>query len=135
MTFPNALLRYHPQPGPQIPLDIAIHHTCFTTQWTTTFQDAIAADPKLQVLSQMIINGWPEDASDVPKNLRKYFSHASTLTVEDRLILWGEALLITESKQAQVLQQLHNGHQGLTKMNLEAKNVIYWPGMTKDMSE
>ena len=70
MTLPGGLFRYHPQAGPEIPLDIAIHHTHLITQWKTTFQDAIAADPKLHVLSQMIIYGWPEDASDVPKNLR-----------------------------------------------------------------
>ena len=65
--------------------------------------------------------------------MRKYFSLASTLTVEDGLILQGEALQIPESEWAQVLQQLHDGHQGITKMNLQAKNVIYWPGMTKDI--
>ena len=67
------------------------------------------------------------------KKLRKYFSHVSTLTVEDGLILDNEALLIPESEQAQVLQQPHNIHQGITKTNLQAKNVIYWPGMTKDI--
>ena len=77
----------------------------------------------------MIIDGWIEDASNVPKNLRKYFSHAFTLTVEDGLILQGEGLLIPESKWAQVLQQLHDGHQGITKMNHWVKNVIYWPSM------
>ena len=83
----------------------------------------------------MIIAGWPEDASDVLKNLRKYLSHASTLTVEDGLIMQDEAPLIPESEWTQVLQQLHDGHQGIIKTNHWAKNVIYWPGMTKDMSK
>ena len=104
-----------------------------TAQRKTAFQGAIAADPGLQALSQIIIDGWPENASDVLKNLRKYFLHASTLTVEDGFILQGEALLIPESKWAQVLQQLHDRHQGITKTNLQAKNLIYWPGMTKDI--
>ena len=108
MTLPDALSRYHPQLGPQILLDIAIHHTHLTTRRKTTFQDAITADPELWALSQMIIDGWPEDASDVPKNLGKYFAHASTLTIEDGLILQGEALLIPKSEWEQVLQQLHN---------------------------
>ena len=64
---------------------------------------------------KMIINRWPEDASDVLKHLRKYFLHASTMTLEDGLILWGEALLIAESEWAQVLQQLHDEHWGITK--------------------
>ena len=67
--------------------------------------------------------------------MRKYFSHASTLTVEDGLILQGDALLIPESELAQVLQQLRDGHQGINKMNLWAKNVIYWQGMTKDIEQ
>ena len=98
MTLPDALSRYHPQTGPEIPLYIAIHHTHLTTQRKPALQDAIAADPELWALSKMIISGWPEDGSDVPKNLRKYFSHASTLTVEDGLILCIEALLIPESE-------------------------------------
>ena len=43
----------------------------------------------------MIINEWPEDTSEVPKHLRKYFTHASNLAVEDGLILKGEALFVT----------------------------------------
>ena len=67
MTLPDALSRYHPEPGPEIPLDIAIHHTHLTTQQKTAFQDAIAADPELQVLSTVIINGLAEDASNYPR--------------------------------------------------------------------
>ena len=51
MTLPDALSRYHPQPGPEIALDIAIHHVHLTTQQKTAFQEAIAADPALQALA------------------------------------------------------------------------------------
>ena len=79
------------------------------------------------------IDGWPEDVFDVQKNLRKYFSHASTLTVEDILILQGEALLIPESKWAQVLQQQHEWISGhYQDESLGQRTVIYWLGMTKD---
>ena len=118
MTLPDALSIHHPQPGPEIPLNIAIHYTHLTTLQKTAFQDVIAADPKPWALSQMIIDGWPEDVSGVPKNSMKCFSHASTLTVEDGLILQGEPLLIPKSEWAQFLQQLHNGHQNITKTNL-----------------
>ena len=98
MTLADALSRYHPQPAPEILLDIAIHHTCLNTQHKTAFQNAIVADPELQALSQIIIDGWSEDTSEVPKHLRKYFTHASILAVEDGLILKGEALLVPESE-------------------------------------
>ena len=92
--------------------------------------------PRTQkTLAQMIIDGWPRDTSEVSKNLQKYFTHASTLTIEDGLILKGEALHIPDSEWEQVLRQLHDGHQGITKTNLWAKNVVYWPGMTKDIEK
>ena len=47
MTLADALSRYHPQQAPDIPLDIAIHHTHLTTQHKTAFQNAIMADPEL----------------------------------------------------------------------------------------
>ena len=130
MTVPDVLSRYHPQPGPEIAVDIAIHHAHLTTQWKTAFQEAIAADPELQALAQTIIDGWPEDANEVPKCLCKYFTHASTLSVEDGLIL-----LVPETERPAVLKQLHVGHQEITKTNLWAKNVVYWPGMTKDIEK
>ena len=74
------------------------------------FQEAIAADPDLQSLAQTIIDGWQEDANEVPKSLCQYFTHASTLSVEDGLILKGEALLVPETERAAVLKQLHDGH-------------------------
>ena len=62
MTLPDAFSRYHPQPGPEIALGIAIDHAHLTTQQKKAFQEAIAADPELQALAQTIIDGWPEDA-------------------------------------------------------------------------
>ena len=50
MTLPDALSRYHPQPGPEMPLDIAIHHTHLKPQRKTAFQHVIAADPELQAI-------------------------------------------------------------------------------------
>ena len=39
----------------------------------------------------MIIAGWPDDIKDVPKALRPYHGQHDSLTVEDALILRGEA--------------------------------------------
>ena len=101
----------------------------------SAFQDAISGDWEMKALAKMITDGWPEETFEVPKNLQKNFTHASTLTVEDGLILKVEALLVPDSKQEHVLRQLYDGHQGITKTNLQAKNVVYWPGMTRDIEQ
>ena len=83
MILEDALSRYHPQSAPEIPQDITIHNTQLIPWCKSAFQDAISADPELKALAQMIIDGWPEDTSEEPKNLWKYFTHDLTLTVED----------------------------------------------------
>ena len=67
---------------------------------------------------------------DVPHNLQKHHSSASLLTVEDNIILCGEALLIPLSKYDDTLPHLHEGH---IEALLNAKNVNYWPGLCKDV--
>ena len=33
----------------------------------------------------------------------------------------------------QVLHEIHQGHQGVTKCLLRAKSAVYWPGMYKEI--
>ena len=94
MILTDALSRYAPQVGPEVPLDIAIHHIHITPEKKLEFQQTIQDDPLLQSLTETIVAGWPENASDVPNALRPYHNHRDELTVEDGLILKGEALVI-----------------------------------------
>ena len=55
------------------------------------------------------------------------------MTVEDGIILRGEAILIPPTERAEILQQIHEGHQGITKSQLRARNCVYWPGINKDI--
>ena len=55
------------------------------------------------------------------------------MTVEDGIILWGEAILVPPpTERGEILQQIHEGHQGITKSQLCARNCVYWPGINKD---
>ena len=83
-----------------------------------TFQQAFVNDPEMWALTNLIITGWPEDIKEVPCPLCPYWQHRETLTVEDSLVLWGEALLIPPTERERVLHQLHQFHQGITKSQL-----------------
>ena len=73
MTTHDALSRYHSQPGPEISLDIAIHHTHLTNQQKLHFRMQL-----LQILNYEYCHKWLSMSGK-----RKYFWHASTLKVED----------------------------------------------------
>ena len=98
-----------------MPLDIAIHHIHITPEKKLQFQQTIQDDPLLKSLAETTVAGWPENASDVPNALRPYHNHHDELTVEDGLILKGEALIKPLIEKEKILHKIHEGHQGITK--------------------
>ena len=108
--------------GPDIPLDIAIHHACLST------------DQK-EALTTIIITDWPDDIKEVPHPLCPYWQHHETLTIEDGLVLHGEALIVPPSERERILCQLHQLHQGITKSQLLMHWCIFWPGINKAIEE
>ena len=91
----------------------------------------MCSDPTLHALAEMIISGWPEDICDVPMDLCPYHHAHDVLTVEDGIILHGEALVIPPMERDKVLQSIHEGHQGISKCQYHAHQCIYWPGINQ----
>ena len=47
MVIPDTLSRFSPRPGPDIPLDIAIHHAHITPDYKEAFQQVFVNDPEM----------------------------------------------------------------------------------------
>ena len=135
MVIPDTLSQFSPQPGPDLPLDIAIHHACIMPDCKEAFQQAFINDPEMQGLADLIITGCPKDIKEVPHPLHPYWQHRETLTIEDSLVLQGEALIIPPAKRERVLHQLHQFHQGITKSQLLMCGSFFWPGINKAIKE
>ena len=135
MVIPDTLSQFSPHPGPNLPLHIAIPHTCIMPDCKEAFQQAFISDPEMQALANLIITGWPKDIKEVPHPLCPYWQHRETLTIEDSLVLWGEALVIPPAKKERTLHQLHQFHQGITKSQLLAHGSFFWPGIYKAIKE
>ena len=43
--------------------------------------------------------------------------------------------MIPSQKQAEILKLIHEGHLGLTKCKLRAKETVYWPGLNDQMEK
>ena len=135
MALPDTLSQFNPCPGPDVLLDIAIHHACLFRERKEAFQQAFVSNPEMCTLTDMIITGWPNDIKAVPCRLRSYWQHCETLTIKDGLVLHGEALIVPPSERGRVLQQLHQFHQGMTKAQLFAHGCVFWPGINKAIEE
>ena len=89
----------------------------------------------LYIQWDLIITGWPEDIKEVPRPLHPYWQHQETLTIEDGLVLQGEAHIIPPTKRVRTLHQLHQFHQGITKSQLLACGSFFWPSINKAIKE
>ena len=135
MVIPDTLSWFSPQPGPDLPLDIAIHHACIMPDCKEAVQQAFVNDPEMWALTDLIITGWAKDIKEVPHPLHLYWQHRETLTIEDGVVLQGEALIIPPAKRERVLHQLHQFHQGITKSQLLTCGSFFWPGINKAIEE
>ena len=135
MVIPDTHSHFSPWPGPDLPLDMAIHHAHIMPDHKEAFQQTFVNDPEMQALANLIITGWPKDIKEVPCLFRPYWQHRETLTIEDGLVLQGEALIIPPVKRERTLHQLHQFHQGITKSQLLTCGSFFWPGINKAIKE
>ena len=135
MVIADTFSRYSPEDTPEILLDISVNHVYIDAEKKRDYQPAIKDDPLLSALADTIITGWPDDIKDVPKALRPYHGQRDSLTVEDGLILRGEAIIVPPGERKKVLEQIHQGHLGTSKCQYRARQCVYWPGINKDIEQ
>ena len=98
-------------------------------------KDNTKTDGELQNLSQMIIEGWPQERSQLPNNLKPYWDFRDELSVYDGIIFKGERVVIPKDMQSEVLNMIHYSHQGLVKSKQLARDVVFWKGMNMQIQD
>nr|XP_055074185.1 uncharacterized protein K02A2.6-like [Misgurnus anguillicaudatus] len=91
-------------------------------------------DSTLLQLKKYCVSGWPSKFS-IEKVFQPYLSFAGDLSVQNGLLLNGIRIVIPASLQAEMLQKLHEGHLGITKCRERAKQSVWWPGLSKELTK
>ena len=92
-------------------------------------------DPTLTLLRHYIHMGWPSDCRMLPQELHTFWNYREDLSMENRLITRGARLLIPSTLRKKVLEQIHEGHLGIEKCMLKARDSVFWPGISNDICE
>ena len=83
------------------------------------------AGDECSLLKHTIMQGWPSSIKQVPPVLQPYWMFREELTIEDGLILKGTKIVLPTKKHEPILKLIHEGHLGLNKCKMQAKETVY----------
>ena len=94
-----------------------------------------AQDDQLTRLRGYINTGFLCDKKYLPTDLHEFWPHKEMLSVKSGLITCGNRIIVPREMQPEMLQYIHEGHQGKERCLLQARNTVFWPKMTYDVQE
>ena len=77
-------------------------------------------------------DGWPEK-SKLDEKLRPYWTMQGEFTVHDNLLFKGTRIVIPHSLQNEILNRVHDGHQGIVKCRERARSSVWWLGLSSQL--
>ena len=92
-------------------------------------------DPEMIMLQHMVIEGWPQKRIDVSSLVSKYWNYCDEVSILDGVLLKDHRVIIPQNMREVVLSQLHEGHLGISKCKLRARNSVFWPGLNSEIEE
>lgn len=101
----------------------------------TAIQQATESDATLRELKTTIRRGWPATKAEVSANICGYFTFRDELSLQNGLVFKGDRLVIPMSVKADILPKIHRSHIGIQGCLRRAREVVYWPGMSKDVED
>ena len=85
-------------------------------------------------LLKYITEGWPR-YDQCPENVKNYYTFRNELTEIEGIVFYNSRIYIPPLERAHVLADIHKGHQGEVKCIRRATELVWWPGMTKEIRE
>ena len=96
---------------------------------------SIFQDEQLTRLKDYISTGFPSDKKNLLTDLHEFWLHKEMLSIKSGLITCGNRIIVPREMQPEMLQYIHEGHQGKERCLLRARNTVIWPKMTYDIQQ
>lgn len=109
--------------------------SCISTARLEELKRHTAQDDVLQALSSVIQRGWPSREGQVQPAIAPFFPYRDELSVDDGIVIKGHKAVIPHSLQSEYISIVHKGHPGIEATKRRARSVVFWPDMSKNITE
>ncbi|UYV65022.1 hypothetical protein LAZ67_3002850, partial [Cordylochernes scorpioides] len=92
-------------------------------------------DPALVKVIDYVIEGWPICKKDVDEDVKVFFDFRHRLYLWNDLLCIGSAIVIPKTQRNNMLNLLHQSHQGISAIQGLARESLFWPRMSIDIAE
>ena len=92
-------------------------------------------DNQLTRLSLYINTGFSCNKKNLLTDLQEFWNYRDALSIESGLITCGNRIIVPKEMRAEMLQYIHEGHQGKERCLLRSRNTVFWPKIMCDIQE
>ena len=98
----------------------------------TQIKTMACQDKVLSRVLYFVQNGWP---ATVEQTLKPYASRKYELSSLNGCVLWGTRVVVPTAGRKRLLDDLHETHQGASRMKARVQMVVWWPGLDMSIEE
>ena len=91
-------------------------------------------DPVCSRAAEYCQSGWPAKQVIEQEHI-PYWKVRSFLSMHDHLLLYNDRIVVPCSLREETISRLHEGHQGIERCCMCAKYSVWWPGISKQLTE
>lgn len=112
-----------------------IHTISMSNERKKQLQTETGKDEILQKLIKIYQSGWPKDRKDCEECIKQYWKLKDEIYVENNLVFYDGRVIIPYRLRKEYVQRVHEGHFGMNRTYLRAKEIMFWIGMKNDIEQ
>ena len=94
-------------------------------------KEATGKDKTINKVIRCINGTWSQQ--DKEGDMKPFYIRRDELSIDNNCLYWKQRVVIPNAMQSEILDELHQGHLGPTKMKSLARMIMWWPKMDESI--